>query len=34
MLSLLAFAVVAVAIATPLVVPVMWGQLEDAGSAS
>jgi hypothetical protein len=34
MLSLLAFTVVAVAIATPLVVPVMWDQLEEARSAS
>ena len=34
MLSLLAFVVVAVALATPLVVPLMWGQLEKAGSPS
>jgi hypothetical protein len=34
MLSLLAVTVVAVALATPLVVAVMWGQLEEAGSAS
>jgi hypothetical protein len=34
MLSLLAFVVVAVALATPFVVPLMWGQLENPGSAS
>jgi hypothetical protein len=34
MLSLLAFVVVAVALATPLVVPLMWNQLENAGSLS
>ena len=34
MLSLLAFVVVAVGLATPLVVPLMWGQLEKAGSLS
>jgi hypothetical protein len=28
MLDLLAFAVVAVALATPLVIPLMWGRLE------
>jgi hypothetical protein len=30
MLDLLAFAVIAVALATPLVVPLMWGQLEGS----
>ena len=34
MLSLLAFAVVAIGLATPFVVPLMWGQLENTGSAS
>ena len=34
MLSLLAFVVVAVALATPFVVPLMWGQLENPESAS
>jgi hypothetical protein len=34
MLSLLAFVVVAVALATPFVVPLIWGQLENPGSAS
>jgi hypothetical protein len=34
MLNLLAFVVVAVGLATPLVVPLMWGQLENAGSPS
>jgi hypothetical protein len=34
MLSLLAFVVVAVGLATPSVVPLMWGQLEKAGSPS
>ena len=34
MLSLLAFVVVAVALATPLVVPLRWNQLEKAGSLS
>jgi hypothetical protein len=34
MLSLLAFVVVAVALATPFVVPLMLGQLENPGSAS
>jgi hypothetical protein len=28
MLDLLAFAVIAVALATPLVIPLMWSQLE------
>ena len=28
MLDLLAFAVIAVALATPLVIPLMWNQLE------
>ena len=31
MLSLLAFVVVAVGLATPFVVPLMWGQLEKPG---
>jgi hypothetical protein len=31
MLELLAFAVVAVALATPFVVPLMWGHLEQSG---
>jgi hypothetical protein len=31
MLNLLAFVFVAVGLATPFVVPLMWGQLETAG---
>jgi len=34
MLDLLAFVVVAVGLATPFVVPLMWGQLENPESAS
>jgi len=34
MLNLLAFVVVAVGLATPFVVPLMWGQLENPESAS
>ena len=34
MLNLLAFVVVAVGLATPFVVPLMWGQLENPDSPS
>ena len=33
MLNLLAFVVVAVGLATPFVVPLMWGQLENPESS-